>query len=326
MPAPTHSPVRSPWWRLGALLTLFALPLSGTAAPGVVATIQPIHSLVAGVMEGIGEPSLLIHGNESPHTFSLRPSDARQLHAAKLVVWVDEGLETPLAHTLESLDDGVRVLTLSAVEGMELLPVREGGAWEAHDHGDGEHQAEEHAVGDEEAEHHHHRDLHLWLSPRNAGRVVRATLEALSDLDPANAERYRANAQRQLQRLRDLDRRLAERTAPVRERPYIVFHDAYQLFEKRYHLNAVGSVTLSPERAPGARRVHQLRGKIRDLGVRCVFAEPQFEPKLVRTLIEGSGARAGVLDPLGATLPAGPDAYFRLMNALADSLVGCLGE
>ena len=303
--------------RLLALLTL--LSLSGAVAatpPNVVASIQPIHSLVAGVMSGVGEPLLLIRGGESPHDFSLRPSDARRLGSADLVVWVGEALEPPLARTLEANAGQTRVLTLSDLRGLELATMREGGAWEGHGH-----------EGGDSADHHADEfDPHLWLSPRNAGRIVRAVMEDLSELDPEHAARYRANAQALLQRIRALDRDLAERTATVRATPYIVFHDAYQLFERHYRLNAIGSVTVSPEQPPGARRIRELRTKIRELGARCVFSEPQFEPKLVRTLIDGTNARAGVLDPLGAELAAGPDAWFQLMNALADSLVSCLNR
>ena len=306
--------------RLLALLALLTLSTAAAAeAPKVVVSITPIHSLVAGVMTGVGEPALLIRGGESPHTFSLRPSDARRLGAADLVVWVGEALEPPIGRSLEAIADDTRVLTLAEVRGMELAPMREGGAWEGHGHDEGGEAAAA-------AHHAHDVDPHLWLSPRNAGRIVRAVLDTLSELDPAHAGRYRDNARQLLQRIQSLDRAIAERTAAVRERPYIVFHDAYQQFEKRYRLNAVGSVTVSPEQAPGARRIHQLRGKIRELGARCVFSEPQFEPKLVRTLIDGTDARAGVLDPIGATLPAGPDAWFQLMNGLADSLVHCLSE
>ena len=312
-------------------LLLFALLLWSGAAraevPRVVVSLQPIHSLVAGVMEGVGAPDLLIDGAQSPHTFTLRPSDARKLNRAGLVVWVGEALETPLARTIAGLPRGARVMELMTWPGIERLPAREGGAWERHGH-DEEPEHEEHREHAEHAGHDRHLDYdpHLWLSPENAARIAEAAAGMLADMDPEHAERYRQNTQRLLARLERMDRSIAARLAPLRDRPYLVSHDAYHPFERHYRLNPVGSVTVSPERAPGARRVHELRTKIRELGARCVFSEPQFPPRLVETLVAGSDARTGMLDPLGIDIPAGPEAYFTLMERLATSLEACLGE
>jgi len=204
-------------------------------------------------------------------------------------------------------------MTLPAVA---LLEVRSGGLWEVrHDHGKG------HDAHEREAE---RFDPHLWLSPANAAVVVRSLAAVLSELDPANAERYRANSSALQARIRQLDRTLTARLEPVRDLPYLVFHDAYHYFEHHYDLNAVGAVTLSPEQAPGARRLHNLRSRIEASGARCLFREPQFEPRLVETLVEGTETESAVLDPLGADLAPGPDAWFQLLEGLADTLVGCL--
>jgi len=162
---------------------------------------------------------------------------------------------------------------------------------------------------------------HLWLSPKLAKQVVEVTATVLSEIDPPHQGAYRKNAERLFERLKQLDERLRAELAPVSEVPYLVFHDAYQYFEAVYHLNAVGSVTIDAERKPGIKRLLEMRDKIRRLNARCVFSEPQFEPKLVATIIEGTGARTGVLDPLGAKLSPGPESYFQLLDALADNLV-----
>jgi zinc transport system substrate-binding protein len=156
--------------------------------------------------------------------------------------------------------------------------------------------------------------------------MVRTIARTLSEIDPRNKERYAANASLLHERLTQLDMALQERLTPVKDGPYIVFHDAYQYFENRYNLNAVGALTIMPESWPGARRLYEMRAKVIDAGAQCVFSEPQFEPALVETLVAGTGARTGVLDPLGATLTAGPEAYFDLMNQLAEALRGCLEE
>ena len=111
---------------------------------------------------------------------------------------------------------------------------------------------------------------------------------------------------------------------PIRDRGYVVFHDAYQYFEKRFGLSAVGSITVSPEVLPGAERVSELRDKVESLNASCVFSEPQFEPKLVKTITENTDAGTGVLDPLGANIKDGPELYFTLIRNMAKSLKDCL--
>ena len=167
-------------------------------------------------------------------------------------------------------------------------------------------------------------DLHLWLDPYNAIAIVRATATALAKADPQNAASYRRNGAELIEDLEALDREIAETLAPIRGRPYLVFHDAYQYFERHYRLSAAGAVAANPERSPGARRLSEIRSKITALGAVCVFTEPQFRPAVVETLIAGSNARTAVLDPLGADLPAGSEAYFAIMRGLAASLRDCL--
>jgi zinc transport system substrate-binding protein len=290
------------------------------AAPRVVATIQPLHSLAAAVMDGVGEPTLLIRGADSPHTYSMTPADARALSRADLVIWVGEALETSLVKPISALAGKAVVLKAIEAEGVEVLKGRAGGAWEPHGHGGHADEAQDAGHGHD----HGGLDGHIWLDPRNAVAIARATAQALAKIDPADAARYRANAQDLSGKLSKLEAELAGTVAPVRTVPYIVFHDAYQYFERRFGLNDVGAITISPDRAPGARRIAEMRARVRDAAAVCVFAEPQFQPALVRTVVEDTKAKIGVLDPLGVDLAPGPDAYFVLMRNLASALVGCL--
>jgi zinc transport system substrate-binding protein len=326
------------------LIAAFSLATTGSAAadeaPAVVVSIKPVHSLVAGVMAGVGEPVLLVQGAGSEHSYSLRPSQARALDQAEVVFWMGESMETFLIKPLQALSGNAKVVALWQTPGLTLLPTREGGMWEEHEHGDehaeaheaeGEHaEAHEeeggHAEADHEGEHAHgETDMHVWLDPGNAKVLLAAIATTLSDADPANASTYQTNAARLDQRLDELDRSLQGKLAAVADRPYVVFHDAYQYFEHRYGVRAVGAITINPTVRPGAQRLGQIRERLEHLDAACVFAEPQFEPALVDTLIEGTSAGKGVLDPLGAALEEGPDQYFGLMNGLADSLVACLG-
>jgi len=303
---------------------------TGSVAPEVVVSIKPIHSLVAGVMQGVAEPQLLIKGGGSPHGYVLRPSEARALANADLIVWVGHSLESFLEKPLATLAQKARKLALMERLEDRLLPVREGGVWEGHEHDNG--KATHHGHEDEHDHggtvHHDDHDAeynpHIWLNPVLAAEVVSQVASELSEIDQTNKAAYQNNAEQLRQRLMQLNQDLAKKLAPVADVPYVVFHDAYHYFETAYGLNAVGSITVDPERRAGARRLLEMRNKIKELGARAVFSEPQFEPKLVAIIIEGTGAGKGELDPLGADLPAGVDSYFQLLNRLADNLLAGL--
>lgn len=299
-----------------------------TPPPAVVGSIPPVHSLVAAVMAGVGEPKLLVKGGASPHTASLRPSDAAALQKADLVFWIGDGLEAFLAKPLAALPDRAKVVALDAAAGVRLLPVRQGGVWDGHSGAD-EHEEHEHAEqhDDHGADGHGEGalDMHIWLDPENAKAMATAIAQALAEADPARADVYAGNVKALHQRLTALDEELRAELAPVTGKPYIVFHDAYQYFEARYGLSPAGAITISPERAPGAKTLSEIRERIRTSGAACVFREPQFEPDLVKTVIGGSFARVGVLDPIGADIPPGAEAYPALLSQMASSLRGCLG-
>lgn len=345
--------------RLGLTASIAALlssPAIAMAEPQVVVSIKPIHSLVASIMKGVGEPSLVVEGAASPHTYTLKPSNARALENADLVFWVGPGLEAFLEKPLEALAGKSKVVELGDAPGLNKLPFREGGAFEAHDHSDhaagdhaeGEHHdhdadgaeahadaghdhdAEEHdhtAAGEEEHDHEHGgTDMHLWLDPTNAKAMASSIAAALIEADPANKATYQANASALDADLHALDKEIAAQVAPVADKPFVVFHDAYQYFEKRYKVRVAGSVTVSPETMPGAERLSEIHAKIAELGASCVFAEPQFEPKLINVVIEGTNAKSGTLDPEGGALTEGPELYGQLMRNLSTSIVDCLSR
>ena len=299
---------------------LFGVGRAVAAPPEVVVSIKPIHSLVAAVMEGIGTPSLIVAGGTSPHLYTLRPSDAERLASARIVFWIGPIFESFLAKPLTALAGRAEIVELDRAPAMTLLPAREGGPWEPHADEPAHHHANKPDAADEEM------DGHLWLDPANAKAIAAIAAARLATADPANAAHYRANAAVLSGRLDALDALLDERLQPLRERPFVVFHDAYQYLTRRYDLAAVGSVTVSPERPPSARRIAAIHAKVAALNAHCVFREPQFAPRLVDTVMAGTSARSAVLDPEGAALAPGPDLYFALMTKLADGLAHCLGQ
>lgn len=287
--------------RLFLALSLLLTALSTNAAPKVVVTILPIHSLVAGVMEGVAQPELLLPPGTSPHSHALLPSDARRLAEADAVVWVGSELEHFLQKSLNTLATKAVVLEVSTLPGLTLLD----NATDDHGHS-GDH------------------DPHLWLDPDNAIHMIKAISQLLIRLDPANAEAYRNNAATRTAQLLALDQELRTILEPIRAHPYLVFHDAYRYFERHYGLNGAGALTINPSRPPGGRTIKAARVKIDALKVRCIFREPQFEPRLAEAVARGSDVKIGVLDPIGANVPPGPEAYAQLMRNIAESLRECL--
>jgi zinc transport system substrate-binding protein len=305
---------------------MWSASVKGAEPLNVVVTIKPVHSLAASVMDGAGAPHLLIKGAASAHSYALRPSDARVLNNADIIVRVSERLESYLEKPIASLSGKAKVVTLSEVTGIKLLPPRESGAFDAHSHGPvGEDHAHAVTIDAKAAPGMAEHDPHLWLSPANAAIIADHLAAVLAQARPEQAQLFMDNAARLKVKLAALDAKLRTAVAPLKGRDFIVFHDAYQYFEQLYGIEAAGSITLSPERQPGAARLTQIRARIAASNRPCVFSEPQFEPKLVATVIEGTDARTGVLDPQGADMPEGPEQYFQLLNNLASSLGKCLG-
>jgi zinc transport system substrate-binding protein len=262
-------------------------------------------------MRDLGTPVQIVRGYGSPHAYQMRPSDAANLRDADLVLWIGPSLETFLQRPMAGRRGDTRVLTLSAIPGLARLANRRGGVREPDTHS---HAGED--VGP--------FDPHVWLSPFNAKLMAVAIARQLSAIDPENAGTYAMNAERLGRRIDAMETRITLRLAPVRSVPFVVFHDAFQYFEESFKLNAVGSVTVSPDQLPSAGRIKALKEEIANSGARCVFREPQFESTLMQVLLEDSNARAGVLDPLGTDVAPGPDAYIELMEANTTALLECL--
>ncbi len=347
------------------LITLSAVAtlLGGTAmadVPNVAVDIAPVHSLVARVMQGVGEPSLIVAAGASPHEYSLRPSEASALQEADLVFWVSPDLTPWLDDAIDTLASNATVTELLEADGTTELPFREGALFEAHDHGDHEggedhddHNHEEHAEGEdhdghdheehaEEAGHDDHdhedhaaadgheghdhgeHDPHAWLSPDNGAVWLNAIAAKLSAADPDNAGAYFANAAAGREELATLSAEIIEILDPVRGRNFIVFHDAYQYFETAFDFPASGAISVSDASDPSPARVAEIQARVAEQGVSCVLSEPQFNPGIVAAVMEGSEANTGVLDPLGSDLEIGPDLYGNVLRNLATALADCL--
>ncbi len=291
-----------------ALALAFAPPVS--AKINVVATIKPVHSLVAGVMRGAGDPYLLVKSG-SPHTYALKPSNARALQNADLIIQIGPAIETFLIGPLKSLAGNSRILTLANTK----LRAR-------------------HVIRGKETRRPEKAtrrgplsiDPHIWLDPQNARGFVMEIATALSALDPSHKSLYWQNTRKLITRLDELTAQIEAELRPVQERPYLSFHDAFIYFERRFNLNYAGAIAIDPQHQPGARHMRALQQKIRTKQITCVFAEPQFRSKLVDLVIEGSRVRTATLDAIGAGIEKGPELYFSLLKNNARAFLSCLGK
>ena len=328
---------------------------SAIAEIKVVTTIKPIHSLVSGVMDGVSNPSLIIEGSNSPHNFYLKPSHAKMLEEADIVFWIGEDLESFMEKPLNSLAKNSVQISFMDLKSIEKLKFREMSDHDDHDdhghddhhghedeheghddhdddghkdddhddHGHDDHHGHEDEDDDSSHEGHNHGefDAHIWLDPVNAKAMVSEIAHELSELDPSNKSNYEKNAEKMISSLDDLIERVS--TTIPKNSSFIVFHDAYQYFENRFNIKAAGALTLNPEVLPGAKQIAEIQEIIEHDSVKCIFSEPQYNPKIIEMLSADMKVLTSVLDPLGANIEAGPEMYNDLILEIASSLKDC---
>ena len=335
-------------WKSGAAVAVAVLAGAGGAwggGPKGGAGITPVQGAVARVMQGLGAPALVVPPGASPHGYAMRPSEAQALDQADLVFWMGEALTPWLEGPLEELAGDAHRVELLAAEGTEVLAFREGARFEAHghdeDHGDhedhddhGDHAGHEnhadHDSREDDGDHadahgHSHAgaDPHAWLLPANAQAWLDVIAAELAEHDPDNAAAYKANAEAGKQEIADAAASISASLEPFRAKQFIVFHDAYQYFERGFGLNAAGAISLGDAVKPSPARIAEVGGVVADLKVSCVFSEPQFNPGVVATVLDGTGAGTALLDPLGAKLEPGPQFYPALLRDIGSAIAGC---
>ncbi len=293
----------------------------------VVASIKPIHSLVAAVMGDIGTPHLLLEAPSSAHHFTLKPSQARSLQAADIVFWVGPTMEQPLTKALATLAPQAQTLPLIESAGLVLINFdKVTPAHEKHDHEKHDHEKHDHEKHDEHAKHDDHLiNPHIWLDPQNAKIMLGVMAARLAKADPKNASAYAANADSMAARLATLETDITSQLASYSAAKFLVLHDAHVYFERRFGLRNYGAITTEPDVMPTASRVKALRDELRENRFDCIFTEPFLGQKAVALIAEGSKVSIGTLDPIASNLPAGAQLYPDLLMSYAKALQSCFG-
>ena len=323
------------------ILSFLSFFTSANAEIKVVASIKPIHSLVSYLMDGVSKPSLIVDGYASPHGFALKPSHAKMLQEADIIFWVGEDLENFLEKPLSSIAKKAEKIELMEAHGLNKLKFRERNIFDDHDdhghedghkkkddhddHGhdeDGHKKKDDHDDHDDHEGHHHGEfDPHIWLDPINAKIILNEMVDHLIENDAKNASTYKSNLDKAL---KDIDKLTMEVMTELNQSTSsIVFHDAYQYFEKRFNVNVLGAFTVNTDVMPGAEQLAEIREIIEHDKVSCIFSEPQFNPDIINAVAKDMDIKTGVLDPLGATLNPGKDLYFDLIKNMSKSFKGC---
>ena len=318
---------------IASLLSLLVIFTPVNAEVKVVTSIKPIHSLASYLMDGVGKPDLIVDGYASPHGFALKPSHAKMLQNADLIFWVGKDLENFLEKPLKSIAKKAEKIELMEIKGLKKLEFRERNIFEEHDdhkdHGHKEDKHDDHKdhghKEDKHEDHHEHahgeHDPHIWLDPMNAKLILSEMAEHLIEIDQENASKYKANLKKAH---KDLDK-LTKKVKSDLNKDFksIVFHDAYQYFEKRFGVNVLGAFTINADVMPGAEQLSKIREVIEHEKVSCVFSEPQFNPDIIKAVAKDTNIKTGVIDPLGATLNPGKTLYFDLISNMSRSFKGC---
>ena len=326
-----------------SILSILTFFTPANAEIKVVASIKPIHSLASYLMDGIAKPDLIVDGYASPHGFAMKPSHAKMLQNADLIFWVGEDLESFLEKPLSSIAKKAEKIELMETKGLQVLKFRERNIFDEHDHDDHGHDDHEKKEDDHDHDHDDHGkkeddhddhghddhdghahgefDPHIWLDPINAKAMLNEMAEHLIENDPKNEAKYKSNLAKALQEIDKLT--IDVMTDLSSSVASIVFHDAYQYFEKRFNVNILGAFTVNTDVMPGAEQLAEIREIIEHDKVACVFSEPQFNPDIIKAVAKDMNIKTGVVDPLGATLDPGKDLYFNLIRNMSASFKGC---
>ena len=290
----------------------------------VVTTIQPLHSLISNVMGNKGKLDLILEGTASPHSFTLKPSHAKMLENADAIFWIDKDLESFLEKPLKSIPKKAKVVHLMDISGLEIHKFREKNIYSGHDdHDKHGHKEDKHDDHDKHGHAHAHGefDVHIWLDPNNAKVIVKEVANQLATLDSKNSDFYKMNANNTVNKLDNLINKIDK--SINKKASFVTFHDAYQYFEKRFGVEALGALTINTDIQPGAKQIEEIQHLVEDKNIKCIFSEPQFNPKLINMIAKSSGTKTGVLDPLGSSYKPGNDLYFNLINDLYENLNKC---
>lgn len=323
------------------VLAVSIASLASFANANIVTSIKPLGFIASSIADGVTETEVLVPAGASPHDYSLKPTDVQKLQAAELIVWVGEDVDAFLDKALRPMPFK-KVLSISDFS--EIGDLLEGEAHEhkhsqehkhdhdhkhAHDHKHDHDHKHEHTNAhhhDHGHDHDHSTNWHVWYSPEISKIVAERLASRLNELYPEKKEKIAQNLAEFNRTLAAQSEKIKQQLAPLKEKGFYVFHDAYSYFNNAYGLNQTGYFTINPLVAPGAKTLAKIKEEIKEHKVNCLFAEPQFTPKVIESLSKGTGVHIGRLDPMGDPVKLGVNSYANFLQYTADSYFSCLSK
>ncbi len=332
------------------------LSFSAAASATIVTSVKPLGFIASSIANGITDTEVLVPAGASPHDYSLKPSDVQKLKSAEMLIWIGEDVDAFLDKSIDDLDYK-KVLTIKDIAAIEPFLLKgehhhhhhgEDDVHEGHDHAHKghEHKGHEHAHeghdhkhehkhehGHEGHEHHHdheHEDLgvnwHVWYSPDISKAVAQRIAAKLLKQYPEKKDLIEKNVAEFNRTLDEQSAKIKTQLEGVKDKGFYVFHDAYGYFNNAYGLKQTGYFTINPLVAPGAKTLAKIKEEIAEHKVTCLFAEPQFTPKVIESLSKGTKVNVGRLDPMGDAVKLGANSYAAFLQFTADSYAQCLAK
>lgn len=306
-------------------LSLALLGATAVANADVLTTVKPLGFIASAITDGVTNTQVLLPMSASPHDYNLKPSDIEKLKSAQLIVWVGDEMETFLEKAVDKFPEE-KVLELEDVAAIKAIvdATKKEGKHEHHDHDDDDHDDDHHEHHHDHHGHSHDKDWHVWLSPVASEHIAEQIAQRLSQQMPEQKAKIEANLANFKTSLNKKNSELTAQLSKAKGKGYYTFHDAYGHFERAYGLNSLGSFTINPTIAPGAKTLNKIKHSIKEHQAQCLFAEPQFTPKVIDSLSKGTAVKVGRLDPLGEKVAMGKDAYPQFLQSIADQFSECL--
>lgn len=273
----------------------------------VAASILPLGDFCRQIGGDKVEVQVLIPPGASPHTFEPSPGVLAGLSQAKVLVYIGAGLEPWIEKFIRALPKNKPAM-VEAVHGLDLITEIPRHAKEVPSPGKPQHaqkagHSHEHGSG----------NPHIWLDPILAQDICRRLAAAFIQMDPANRAGYEANLNTYLEKLAQLDQFIAGTTASFQLRQFVSFHPSFTYLARRYNLQEVGIIEVAPGREPTPRALKNIMKAIHHYGIKVIFSEPQFSPRLAEVLAQEAGVSVLSLDPIGGRPPYGDD-YLAMMK------------
>ena len=316
--------------KISAISTaLLALPMLANAE--VLASVKPLGFIASSIADGVTDTQVLVPAGASPHDYSLKLSDIQKVKAADLVLWVGEDIDSFLDKPVSQIDRK-KVITIADLADVEPLLTK---AHHEHFHEEGEHAHKHEHKHEHEHEHEHHHDhgddglttnWHVWYSPAISQIVAQKVADKLTEQFPDKKALIAQNLANFNRTLAEQSDKIKAQLAPFADKGFFVFHDAYSYFNDAYGLKQSGYFTINPLVAPGAKTIAHIKEEIEEHRVNCLFAEPQFTPKVIESLAQSTKVNVGKLDPIGDSVALGAGSYANFLQATAESYAQCLAK